>query len=175
MHNASYAQHMKRWTLMSAGVRNFEAELPHVVRTQHQELQQAIEEVRAAKTHQLTMRAAYQQATRDMEAAMARAQEAATRIRCGVQGEYGPASEKLVAFGIGLHNKAKITARRAVPNIDEPARRPEGRAARPFTREARAIDGAALQDGGTVPPSTQEPLPLDSVTPQDGGTVPHST
>ena len=115
MHNASYAQHMKRWTLMSAGVRNFEAELPHFVHTQHQELLQAIKEAQAAKSRQLAARAAYQQATRDMEAAMAKAQEAATRIRCGVQSEYGPASEKLVAFGIGLHNKAKITARRPVP------------------------------------------------------------
>jgi hypothetical protein len=41
MHNASYAQHMARWSRLSSGVQNFEAELPHLVRTQHQELQQA--------------------------------------------------------------------------------------------------------------------------------------
>ena len=175
MHNASYAQHMARWSRLSSGVQNFEAELPHVVRTQHQELLQAIEEVRKAKNQQLIMRAAYQQATRDMEAAMAKAQEAATRIRCGVQGEYGPASEKLVAFGIGQHNRAKITARRAVPKIDNPTARPEGRAARSFAREAPGFDRAALQDGGEAPPSTQEPPTNGSGSSQDGGTVPHST
>ncbi|HYN22526.1 MAG TPA: hypothetical protein VE078_16320 [Thermoanaerobaculia bacterium] len=175
MHNASYAQLMARWSRLSSGVQNFEAELPRVVHTQHQELQQAIEEVRKAKIQQLIMRAAYQQATRDMEAAMATAHEAASRIRCGVQAMYGPASEKLVAFGIGQHNKAKITARRAVPNIDEPAKRPEGRAARPFAREPRTTDGAAPENGGAVPSSTQEPPPFDSGSPLDGGAVPHST
>jgi len=117
MHNASYGQHMARWTLMSTGVQEFEAELPQV-RPVRDELLQAIEEVRAAKHRQLAARAAYQQATRDVEAAMATAHEAASRIRTGVQAMYGPASEKLVAFGIGLHNKAKITARRAVPSLE---------------------------------------------------------
>ena len=114
MHNASYAQHMKRWNLMSAGLREFAAELPHV-RGLHEEFLRAIEEVQAAKHLQLAARAAYQQSTRDVEAAMAKAHEAASRIRNGVQAMYGPASEKLVAFGIGQHNKAKITARRPVP------------------------------------------------------------
>jgi len=63
-------------------------------------LKQALAEVREAKKRQIELRVAAQQATRDLEAAMEKANEAAVRLNQGVLGLYGSKDEKLTEFGL---------------------------------------------------------------------------
>src|SRR5688572_2184138 len=99
MHNAAFADHMERWGQLTGGVAEHAAGAAFLQPAQ-ESLLRARAEAWEAKQRQLLHRAAAQQATRDLEAAMERAHEAASRLQCGLLGHYGNTNPKLVVFGM---------------------------------------------------------------------------
>jgi DNA-binding protein H-NS len=74
-------------------------DLAHLEETRLQ-LVGALDVAKAASVRQDTVKALVQQATRDLEKAMADAQELVTRLRNGIRTKYGLRSEKLTEFGM---------------------------------------------------------------------------
>ncbi len=109
MHNASFGDHMASWDRLATTVANNASELSHLQRTR-EALAQAQRKAAEARQRQAAARAAAQQATRDLEAAMARAHEAATRLRSGLWGQYGRKSVRLIDFGMRPYRHARKRA-----------------------------------------------------------------
>lgn len=63
-------------------------------------LKQTLSEIRELSERQTALRAAAQQATRDLEAAKERATRAAVQVKEGVLAAYGSKSEKLAEYGL---------------------------------------------------------------------------
>lgn len=99
MSKKSLADHLVVWDKLAANVKNNASELP-ALQPFVEVLKEATVEVREAKLRQVTLRAAAQQASRDLEAAMEKASEAEVRLNRGVLSAYGYKSEKLVEFGL---------------------------------------------------------------------------
>ena|SRR4028119_496705 len=99
MSKLSLADHLARWDKLTATVENNAKDLQA-----YQEyvgiLRTVAAEVREAKQRQLKMRAAAQQASRDLEAALDKARDYEARLNQAVLGTYGRKSEKLVEFGL---------------------------------------------------------------------------
>ena len=149
MHNAAFADHMKRWGQLTAGAAE-DASDAAILQPKQESLIRARAEAWEAKQRQLHHRAAAQQATRDLEAAMARAQEAATRLQHGLQGRFGVTSPKLVAFGVRPRRAAKARAR------------------------SRALKAIAALAGGTPPHHAGEPAIHVAAAPSAGGNSPQA-
>ena len=75
------------------------ADLAHLEETRLQ-LATTMDAARAASVHQDTVRALFQQSTRDLEKTMADARELITRLRNGIRTKYGLRSEKMTEFGM---------------------------------------------------------------------------
>jgi hypothetical protein len=82
-----------------------------------EELIRARKKAWEAHLRRLAARAAAQQATRDLEAAVAEAHEVATRLRCTVWGEYGRESPALHVFGMRPYPRTR--ARAAAASVNE--------------------------------------------------------
>ena len=149
MHNAAFADHMERWGELTGGVAEHASDAAFLQPVQEQ-LIRAREEAWEAKQRQLHHRAAAQQATRDLEAAMERAHEAATRLRHGLLAKYGATNQKLVAFGVHPRRSGKASAR------------------------ARALEAAAASQRGTSPHPEAEPAPPAAAAPPAGGSAPRA-
>ena len=100
------------------------SELSHLQRTR-EALAQAQREAAEARQRQAAARAAAQQATRDLEAAMARAHEAATRLRSGLWGQYGRKNVRLIDFGMRPYRHARKRAAAPMQGGALPQRVPE--------------------------------------------------
>jgi hypothetical protein len=100
MHNASFSEHLASWDRLANGVSSRAAEIRALTLSQREELIQARNKAWEAHLRRLAARAAAQQATRDLEAAMAEAHEVATRLRCSLWGQYGRESPHLHVFGM---------------------------------------------------------------------------
>lgn len=74
-------------------------DLAHLEDTRSQ-LAGALDVAKAASVRQDTVKSLFQQATRDLDKAMADAQELITRLRNGIRTKYGLRSEKLTEFGM---------------------------------------------------------------------------
>ena len=149
MHNAAFADHMERWGQLTGGVAEHASDAAFL--QPHQEsLIQARKDAWEAKQRQLRHRAAAQQATRDLEAAMARAQDAATRLQCGLLGKYGATNPKLVVFGMHPRRVSKVLAR------------------------ARALQALAALQGGASPQHAAEPAFHAEAAPSAGGSAPRA-
>lgn len=128
MPKKSYMEHQGGWTLLATTVAQNAESLP-ALRQDLEILNQAMEEANQAKQRQLALRAATQQATRDLEDAMAKANDAAVRLHHGILAVYGYKSEKLKEFGfqprraLGSRKKAPAAAEEAVPPVLKPRRR----------------------------------------------------
>lgn len=163
MHNAAFADHMERWGRLTGGVAEHASDAAFL--QPHQEsLIQARKDAWEAKQRQLRHRAAAQQATRDLEAAMARAQDAATRLQCGLLGKYGATSPQ--AGRIRNASPPRLQGARTLPGSASarrfargnasPARRPARfpRRSRPFRRGKRSPSGSGYPlDRGRCSPS----------------------
>jgi hypothetical protein len=147
MHNAAFADHMKRWGQLAGGAAE-DASDAAILQPRQEDLIRARAEAWEAKKRQLHHRAAAQQATRDLEAAMARAQEAATRLQHGLQGRLGCTSPQLVAFGLRPRRAAKARAR------------------------SRALEALAALGGGAAPHHAGEPAIHAAAAPSAGGNAP---
>ncbi len=154
MHNASFGDHIASWGRLAQTVANNASELSHLQRTR-EALARAQREAEEARQRQAVARAAAQQATRDLEAAMARAHEAATRLRSGLWGHYGRKSVKLIEFGMRPYAPARKrtiaptqggTLPQRGPDTAPPAPTP-GSDGETFPR-ARAT---SVRDGETLP------------------------
>jgi hypothetical protein len=99
MSKMSLADHLARWDKLTATVENNAKDL-----RAYQEyvgiLRTVAAEVREAKQRQLKMRAAAQQASRDLEIALEKARDYEARLHRGVLSAYGVKSEKLIEFGL---------------------------------------------------------------------------
>lgn len=99
MSKKSLADHLAEWDKLTATVENNVKDLQASQRYAEL-LRTAAAEVREAKQRQVTLRAAAQQASRDLEDALARARDYEARLNQGVLSAYGRKSEKLVEFGL---------------------------------------------------------------------------
>ena len=99
MHKASFAKNTAKWNHLATTVESHVEELPHL-QGDRVELLDALAAAQEAKHRQLVLRSAAAQATRDQEAAMERAAQAAARIHSGVVSTYGTRSEMLGKFGL---------------------------------------------------------------------------
>jgi hypothetical protein len=99
MSKKSLGTHLMVWDKLATTVKNNASELPGL-QPSVEVLKDATAQVREAKLRQVTLRAAAQQASRDLEAAMEKASEAEVRLNRGLLSAYGYKSEKLVEFGL---------------------------------------------------------------------------
>ena len=117
MHNASFSEHLASWDRLARGVSSRAAKVPVLMLSQQEELIRAREKACKAHLRRLAAKAAAQQATRDLEAAVAEAHEVATRLRCSVWGQYGMDSPELHVFGMRPYPRTR--ARRAAVSFDK--------------------------------------------------------
>ena len=168
MHNASFGDHMASWDRLATTVANNASELSHLQRTR-EELAQAQREAGEARQRQAAARAAAQQATRDLEAAIARAHEAATRLRSGLWGRYGRKSVRLIDFGMRPYRHARKraaapmqggTLSQRVPETAPPVAAPDpGRGTFPTPAGRRSSMGrrSPSQRGNAAPAQRDSP------------------
>lgn len=110
MHKRSLGAHVSIWERLVAAVAKNLKKLSGMERDL-EVLKQALVEVREAKKRQIEMRAAAQQATRDLEAAMEKANGAAVRLNSGILSAYGSKAEKLAEFGLRPWRPRKAAAK----------------------------------------------------------------
>ena len=157
MHNASFSDHLASWDRLARGVSSRAAEVRTLMLSQREELIQARNRAWEAHLRQLAAKAAAQQATRDLEAAMEEAHEVATRLRCSLWGQYGRESPHLHVFGMRPYpcsraRRAAVAALKgeSLPNVvPEPAPPPPAPEAKgepsPSVCEAEDRGGAVPQ------------------------------
>ena len=155
MHNAAFADHMERWGQLNRGVAEHASGAAFLQLAQETLIQSRME-AWEAKQRQLYHRAAAQQATRDLEAAMARAHEAASRLQHGLLGKYGATNPKLVEFGMHPQRMGKVRAHSAA-----------------VLETLRAAAVAALE-GGAPPHRATEPVFDAAAPPTVGGSAPQA-
>lgn len=156
MHNASLSEHLASWDHLASGVSS-RAKVSAQMQSQQEELVQARKKVWEAHVRRLAAKAAAQQATRDLDAAVAEAHEVATRLRCEVWAEFGRESPVLYAFGMrpypcsrARRRALSITEGESLPNAAlEPAPFPPASEVKgepsPSAREAEDRRGAVPQ------------------------------
>ena len=106
MHKAAFGKHMSHWGHLATTVNAHADELEHL-QPAAEVLTDAMAAAQEARRRQLEHRAAAQQATRDLEAALEKAHEAATRLHTGVWNVYGHHSEKLHEFGMRPYPRSR--------------------------------------------------------------------
>lgn len=120
MPKESYGDHMSVWERLVASLENNSQDLGHL-RREIDILKQALAEAREAKHRQITLRAASQQASRDLDTAMEKANEVAVRLNKGILTQYGYRSEKLVEFGLRPWRPRRPKAAPEAPEATENA------------------------------------------------------
>lgn len=113
-------QHLGEWRLLTEAVERNLGDLEHL-RLFLETLNKTLEQILELKQRQVALRAAAQQATRDLEAALAVATEAAVGLHHGIVAKYTTRSEKLREFGLrprkgpGPRRKTTAAAEEAAP------------------------------------------------------------
>jgi hypothetical protein len=92
-------EHLGEWRLLAEAVARNLDELEHL-RLFLETLNKTLEQILELKQRQVALRAAAQQATRDLETALAVATEAAVGLHHGIIAKYTTRSEKLREFGL---------------------------------------------------------------------------
>jgi hypothetical protein len=122
MPKRSFAQHLGVWDRLVASLeRNADGAVLRNYQELYQQLKEAMDQAREAKKRQLQLRAATQQATRDLEAAIAKANDASVRLNSAVVGTYGRKSEKLAEFGLRPWRPRRRKAKTQSPEAKESA------------------------------------------------------
>jgi hypothetical protein len=70
-----------------------------------------LSDIRELQARRAALRAEMRQSTRALKVFLARGRELAARIRAGVRFQYGPASEKLLVFGMKPVRRRKPTGK----------------------------------------------------------------
>lgn len=117
MPKESYGNHMFGWDRLAATAEINVKDLGHMSK-EIEVLKEALAEAREAKHRQIVLRAAAQQASRDLEAAMEKANEVAVRLNQGILSRYGNRSEKLVEFGLRPWRPRRPKAAAEAPEAD---------------------------------------------------------
>ena len=117
MPKESYGDHMSAWDKLAASLENNSEDLGYL-RRELAILKEALTEAREAKHRQIMLRAASQQASRDLDAAMEKANEIAVRLHKGILTQYGYRSEKLVEFGLRPWRPRRPKAAPEAPQAD---------------------------------------------------------
>lgn len=99
MSKKSLADHLAEWDKLAATAEGNAKDLAAFLKFVEL-LRTASAEAREAKLRQVTLRAAAQQASRDLEDALARARDYEARLHQAILGTYGRKSEKLIEFGL---------------------------------------------------------------------------
>lgn len=108
------------------------ADLAHLEETRLQ-LAGAMDVAKAASVRQDAAKALVQQATRDLEKAMAETRELITRLRNGIRTKYGLRSEKMTEFGM---SPRRAPVRKPKEVKEKPAPVPQPAPARVTTTES---------------------------------------
>lgn len=133
MPKESYGDHMYAWDKLAASLENNSEAFGHL-RRELDVLKEALQEAREAKHRQLVLRAASQQASRDLDAAMEKANEMAVRLNKGILSQYGHRSEKLVEFGLRPWRPRRAKAAPEAPQADGNAAQSAPNAPKPRRR-----------------------------------------
>jgi hypothetical protein len=96
------------------------ADLAHLDEARLQ-LAVSMEVAKAVSVRQDTVRSLFQQATRDLDKAMADTQELVTRLRNGIRTKYGLRSEKLTEFGMQPRRAPVRKAKQKPAPVPQPA------------------------------------------------------
>jgi uncharacterized protein YfdQ (DUF2303 family) len=99
MPNTSFADFVTDWEHLLKAVDSNAADLPQL-EANRAELLATVESAKAIDVRQSSLRSELSQATRDLEAAMARGRDLASRLRAGIRAQYGLKGEKLREFGL---------------------------------------------------------------------------
>lgn len=99
MSKKSLADHLAEWDKLAATSERNAKDLA-AFQKYVELLRTAAADARDAKKRQVTLRAAAQQASRDLEDALVRARDYEARLHQAILGAYGRKSEKLVEFGL---------------------------------------------------------------------------
>jgi hypothetical protein len=150
MPKLSYGVHVLSGDHLAASLEALVPSHPHL-RPLQATLQEALAEMRSAKDRQQTLRAAAQQATRDLEAAIEKAKQVSVRLHSGLLAIHGTKSAKLLEFGMRPHRSARLR-RAAGEAIDFAAvTDPEGGAVPPPEAVVAAAEAEAGSERGSVP------------------------
>jgi hypothetical protein len=180
MHNGAFSDQMERWGQLTGGVAEH-ASGAAFLRPAQETLIQARAEAWEAKRRQLYHRAAAQQATRDLEAAMAKAQEAATRLQHGLLAGYGATNPKLIVFG--MHPRRAVRPRTRDQALEALRGAPPPHAVEPASHvsDAPSARGAAPPAeaeaswaGGDVPQAESDAAALSRTPREEGGEAPQA-
>jgi ABC-type transporter Mla subunit MlaD len=95
----SFADFTDAWGRLSTALAANSQDVPQLA-AQHDQLKAALASATALASQRDTLRAELQQATKNLQAQLVLAKGAYTRIRHGLRQQYGPASDKLVEFGL---------------------------------------------------------------------------
>jgi len=118
-------EHLAEWQLLVESVTRNLDDLEHL-RADLETLNETVGQILELKQRQLALRAAAQQATRDLDGAMAIATESAVKVRQGIVARYTTRSEKLGEFG--LRPRKGPGTRSKDPEVKEaPAPKPKPR------------------------------------------------
>jgi ABC-type transporter Mla subunit MlaD len=131
MPKRSLAQHLSLWDRLATSARNNIQDLEGLQKVL-ETLETALGEVRALSRRQITLRAEVQQATRDLDAAKEKANQAAVQVNMGLLAVYGSKSEKLTEYGLRPWRPRR---RKAVPQ--DPQAEPASAPAQPRPRKPR--------------------------------------
>lgn len=113
-------EHVAEWLLLIESVKRNLDEL-EPLRADLEILDEKVGEILELKQRQLALKAAAQQATRNLDGAMAVATEVAVKMRHGLVAKYTTRSEKLGEFGLrprkgpGPRSKAPVAAEPPTP------------------------------------------------------------
>ena len=114
----SQADIMLDWEgLLEAIQRN--PDLQPSVETERQALAQSLTELQGLKARQKELTALRQEATQQLDAAVAKGKETAIRVRSVVRGKMGPKNERLVHFNVAPIRKRPRKATQEVKPPDE--------------------------------------------------------
>src|SRR6266545_74980 len=113
-------RHMADWRVLAAAVARNLGDLDHL-RNTLETLNTSLDRIVEVRRLQLALRAAAQQATRDLEAAMDAATVAAVSLNQGVVGTYGNRTEKLREFGLRPRKGPGPRKKTPAAAKDEPA------------------------------------------------------
>lgn len=122
MPRTSFADIATEWEKLLTTVTNNKDDLQNL-ETYRSQLEAELTAARAANIRQAAAQAEAQQATRDLEGAIARGRDLALRLRAGITTRYGRRSEKLTEFGMKPFRPGKKKASEAkAPKAESPAK-----------------------------------------------------
>jgi hypothetical protein len=136
MPKRSLGAHLSIWDRLAAAIANNPNDLP-ALRRDLEILQKAVKEIRETKQRQIELRAAAQQATRDLEAAMETANQASVRLHSAILFTYGSKDPKITEFGLRPWRTRRRKAVAETPSTEGSTSPTTAKPRKPRRRRAR--------------------------------------